>query len=457
MTRDFTYFKKLGDDAKLMLHYEEALISYNKAIELRPQFWVAYYEAGDASLKLGNFLKAASYFWLASLYSRSRPEPTLMAARCLVLAEFYQEAINVFSALTTDQLDPKSALMYASALQQCQRPEEALVLEYIFKNTTDVRAKNNVLFDIFLDLHDFAKANLILATKEMRDSEPPAYSMLQARYFEAQGDLGNAKLYCRRAIMETLDNKASDNLRALPKIKPAMLVQEASIALLALERVLSQNKVNFFLAYGTLLGIVRDGEILPYDKDMDIGIFGDVDKEEIFQIFLNDPSFRVVQSRKGNGSLRTDRNIVLQHRASDITIDIFYFREVGDTLISGFYHEAGPVLWVFPKFSLTNLSYKGVVFKVPNTPELFFEAMYGADWRTPDKFFDSVLSAPNMLSSSMPTAELVGLFRLQRQLSEKNYEKAKAYVQQMLALTNDEWYSTLNDQISSKVVGAFDT
>lgn len=41
-----------------------------------------------------------------------------------------------------------------------------------------------------------------------------------------------------------------------------------------IKRILDKLKVPFFLNFGTLLGIYRDGKILPDDKDIDIGILG---------------------------------------------------------------------------------------------------------------------------------------------------------------------------------------
>ena len=35
---------------------------------------------------------------------------------------------------------------------------------------------------------------------------------------------------------------------------------------------LTKHRINYFLEGGTLLGIVRDGDLLPWDHDVDISI-----------------------------------------------------------------------------------------------------------------------------------------------------------------------------------------
>jgi len=38
-------------------------------------------------------------------------------------------------------------------------------------------------------------------------------------------------------------------------------------------KIFKKNKIDYFLTYGTLLGIVRDKKILPWDEDIDIGLW----------------------------------------------------------------------------------------------------------------------------------------------------------------------------------------
>ena len=66
----------------------------------------------------------------------------------------------------------------------------------------------------------------------------------------------------------------SNPINAIEQPEPSgyMDVDKAREALLALHEVMGRLNVPFFLFAGTLLGIVRDGEQLPHDKDMDVGL-----------------------------------------------------------------------------------------------------------------------------------------------------------------------------------------
>lgn len=49
--------------------------------------------------------------------------------------------------------------------------------------------------------------------------------------------------------------------------------------LIDIKRVFDKFKVPFFLGYGTALGAYRDGEFLPGDDDIDLGIIEDIDHQ----------------------------------------------------------------------------------------------------------------------------------------------------------------------------------
>jgi len=37
-------------------------------------------------------------------------------------------------------------------------------------------------------------------------------------------------------------------------------------------KILNTHKINYWICHGTLLGIIRDKKILPWDNDIDIGL-----------------------------------------------------------------------------------------------------------------------------------------------------------------------------------------
>jgi hypothetical protein len=53
-------------------------------------------------------------------------------------------------------------------------------------------------------------------------------------------------------------------------------------------RLLSQNKINFWICHGTLLGIIRENRLLPWDHDIDFAVWDtETSKDKIIEIFSN--------------------------------------------------------------------------------------------------------------------------------------------------------------------------
>tara|TARA_Y100000389_G_scaffold168042_1_gene173508 strand:+ start:11688 stop:12419 length:732 start_codon:yes stop_codon:yes gene_type:complete len=58
-------------------------------------------------------------------------------------------------------------------------------------------------------------------------------------------------------------------------------------------KILTENNVNYWVCHGTLLGIIRDNEILPWDHDVDFAVWDDeFSKKDIIKIFSNDERFK---------------------------------------------------------------------------------------------------------------------------------------------------------------------
>ncbi len=49
-------------------------------------------------------------------------------------------------------------------------------------------------------------------------------------------------------------------------------------------RLLNVNKIEYWICHGTLLGIIRDNELIPWDHDIDIAVWQDKSlKKKIYQ------------------------------------------------------------------------------------------------------------------------------------------------------------------------------
>lgn len=81
-------------------------------------------------------------------------------------------------------------------------------------------------------------------------------------------------------------------------------------------KILKENNIHFWLCHGTLLGAIRENRLLPWDHDIDIGIWSDQhSKNQILNIFKNEQKFKqtIVPEETDNlhflyGSKRVDIN-----------------------------------------------------------------------------------------------------------------------------------------------------
>jgi tetratricopeptide (TPR) repeat protein len=214
-----------------------------------------------------------------------------------------------------------------------------------------------------------------------------------------------------------------------------MLVSQAANALLDLNALLSQNDVPFFLTFGTLLGIYRDSELLPHDKDLDIGLFWDYSREKLLQIFKN--STRYVVDPRSFIKQSNQYNFGVIDKRYGISIDFFFFRENGENaefLITGIDHEPHALQWRFRSFTLSDVLYRGQTFKIPTPASSYLEDIYGPQWSVADPYFDSLVSGYNLTQQSAPISLTYAYSRLVDHLNYQQWSKAYGYCVQILKL-----------------------
>lgn len=93
-------------------------------------------------------------------------------------------------------------------------------------------------------------------------------------------------------------------------------------ALKEIKQIFKELKIVFFLNYGTALGIYRDGDFLPDDYDIDIGVFGMDKQAQIEEAFIKRGwQIRTVGRRKW---------LHVPLRRGDVMIDILLYEIEGD-------------------------------------------------------------------------------------------------------------------------------
>lgn len=155
---------------------------------------------------------------------------------------------------------------------------------------------------------------------------------------------------------------------------------------------LARSNIPAFPFAGTLLGLVRNGRLLDFDKDLDIAV-----RMESWGACCA----ALEQAGWVRSPMRVEyanyRDYV--HPELGITLDVCGLQTRGKQVVGGFalpgYAEDYQRVSVFPKLDLMQRStdYGEVWF--PRQPEKILTAFYG-DWRTPNPQWDTVISACNL-------------------------------------------------------------
>lgn len=145
--------------------------------------------------------------------------------------------------------------------------------------------------------------------------------------------------------------------------------------------------VDAFLAYGTLLGAVRDGRLIGHDSDADLGYVS----EHEHPVDVSRESFRlqrVLVARGYHVTRYSTAAFKVDVREADGTVrglDVF-----GGFMKDGYLHLLGEIRTPFRREWVTPLgtaTLEGWEFAVPADTDKFLAATYGPSWRVPDPAF----------------------------------------------------------------------
>lgn len=187
----------------------------------------------------------------------------------------------------------------------------------------------------------------------------------------------------------------------------------------------------FHLIGGTLLAIYRDGTPFPHDKDIDLGVPFDVDREAVYQALAGD--FTPMLPKDDPRAVSSRQWILgFIHQPTGIGVDLMFMHPQGDVvrLDMGWPDHIGSEV---PAYGLEMLRWQDRDWPVPSPPERFLEAIYGNDWRTPQRHYDTQVSNPSRTPESLPRAITLGLIRLLEAVRAGQWSKADALCRQILA------------------------
>ncbi|XP_004949412.5 fukutin isoform X1 [Gallus gallus] len=151
--------------------------------------------------------------------------------------------------------------------------------------------------------------------------------------------------------------------------------------------------VKFWLSSGTCLGWYRQCNVIPYSKDVDLGIFIRDYKADII------PAFQKAGLPLKHKFGKVEDSLELSFQGDDdVKLDIFFFYEEDDYIWNGGTQaKSGKKFkYLFPKFTLCWTEFVELKVHVPCETLQYVEANYGPDWKVPVKTWDWKNSPSNV-------------------------------------------------------------
>ena len=227
-------------------------------------------------------------------------------------------------------------------------------------------------------------------------------------------------------------------------------IKKASQALSDLTRMAKLNATPVFLVSGTLLGYVREGQLLSHDKDIDVGIVGWENQYNLCMALQESGLFTVsAQHLKGKDTFY----IPIKHNATGMWIDVFVYHPKGTNWITGVDFFFGyRQTFAFTPFELQEIEFLGVTMQAPANAELNLTENYG-NWRVPDAAYLSHLESP----SAMEKGNLAYMLTARMSMLSACLKKQNLKIQKVLSLmrVHQQMPGAMPEDLMVKIETAF--
>jgi len=153
-------------------------------------------------------------------------------------------------------------------------------------------------------------------------------------------------------------------------------IQQSTSNLLTTVDIFEHLEVKYCIVFGTLLGIYRDGNLIEHDTDTDIAVWIDNEEELI----------KIVEKMKENKLILTRLlPLITSFTRGGDYIDIYFYEKENTESENLINHPSFGTLTPADFSKNNTVSFNNREFACPVNPEVYFQKLYGSDWRTPIK------------------------------------------------------------------------
>ncbi len=200
-------------------------------------------------------------------------------------------------------------------------------------------------------------------------------------------------------------------------------VDAASESLKTVNRVLRERGLRPFMMSGVLLGYLREGQLLPHDKDLDLGLIGWEQQFEVAQALLSTGHYHVSWRYLRGAQTFLFDVVDLKY---GVAIDFFFFHPKADHLLHGIDYKYGFTQNLrFSPFELTEVDFLGDRFWIPDNADQNLTENYG-DWRTPQSSYVVTVESPALVDKGSEKHQFMVLIELMRSVQTfKSVKRAK--------------------------------
>jgi hypothetical protein len=313
------------------------------------------------------------------------------------IADCWIELLSNFKKYDDDNASQHIKMFIANALSSTERVDECL------SYCDEITEKEFLKPAIFLSVQTLCKNGRI------KEAINRLKNLVENHKFD--------KLY-DDALNLKLDAEAESK-----KYQTEFDIDSAKIALQDLYKILDPVGIKPFLVSGTLLGYSRNNNFMAHDKDIDVGVFASVDKFTIFEEILKSGKFMIDWQSLIKEPLYT---IAVTHISKSITIDIFFYHDNENSLITGVnYDWKFERCFKFSKFGLQKVNFSGIDAYVPDNIELNLFENFGPNWNKEDKNYISHLESPSGQENDGEIYMLLLWIHLVLAINKGNKEKIK--------------------------------